>query len=640
MHFSVTRALGCYLDGRYYDEGARIPMDPLKPCEACYCIRNTSVCTVQECELKIDGCFPQYKTGSCCPSRYNCTEEAATTIPPGFIEEDHEGCIVNGVRYNDGELVPSEDNCETCYCMKHEVVCAVQECKAPADNCIPGEIEKGQCCPTKYECPPGTTVPDFSTTYASVEDLAKIDLKSFTAHTGTEQDAKISSLHTTTPLPEVKADTDKIEETTESSAETSTSSLQTEVSELVTVTLSAENATLITGDLVSRPREPKITEVPEDMFSSVAAAKSTVKPVYYPSRPIPGEGICRHENRTYQSKEKIPSSDPCRLNCICLNSVVQCDLVECVLTPPESGKNCKVKKLAEECCPKYVCDAPDDLSTPSEEVTVKELQHEVTDEFEVKQKTTSIPFNISTEHKEPSHDIEGSTELSASFSTTTDESVSIEEDTSSETSPKSGEISTESAKTTTDSGISTERDQTISTLIVTSVPDVKSTKVTLGISTTEPSTSEIVSTVFSPTEETAVEDFIPKELSSKPTIDETSSLKPTSVFEESSTVTTGITDEELKGATTEEITTETKTTDTEKIITSEKTTEADVEQTEEILTIPPEEFELTSSTHKPAPSTLTDFTKTTSHLFSETTPADVEFKDHDVTVLRKLQLMI
>ncbi|GFY60505.1 uncharacterized protein TNIN_88721 [Trichonephila inaurata madagascariensis] len=626
-----TEPKGCYLDGRYYDEGARIPMDPLKPCEVCYCIRNTSVCTVQECELKIDGCFPQYKTGSCCPSRYNCTEEAATTIPPGFIEEDHEGCIVNGVRYNDGELVPSADNCETCYCMKHEVVCAVQECKAPADNCIPGEIEKGQCCPTKYECPPGTTVPDFSTTYASVEDLAKIDGKSFTAHTGTEQDAEISSLHTTTPLPEVKAETDKIEETTESSAETSTSSLQTEVSELVTVTLSAENATFITGDLVSRPREPKITEVPEDMFSSVAAAKSTVKPVYYPSRPIPGEGICRHENRTYQSKEKIPSSDPCRLNCICLNSVVQCDLVECVLTPPESGKNCKVKKLAEECCPKYVCDTPDNLSTPSEEVTIKELQHEVTDEFEVEQKTTSIPFNISTEHKEPSHDIEGSTELSVSLSTATDESVSIEGDTSSETSPKSGEISTESAETTTDSGISTERDQTISTPIVTSVPDVKSTKVTLGISTTEPSTSEIVSTASSPTEETAVEDFIPKELSSKPTIIETSSLKSTSVFEESSAVTTGTADEELKGAITEEITTETKTADTEKIITSEKTTEADVEQTKEILTISPEEFELTLSTHKPAPSTLTDFTKTTSHLFSETTPADVEFKDHDIT---------
>ncbi|GFT26951.1 uncharacterized protein NPIL_649091, partial [Nephila pilipes] len=641
-----TEPRGCYLDGRYYDEGARIPMDPLKPCEVCYCIRNTSVCTVQECELKIDGCFPQHKAGSCCPSRYNCTEEAATTIPPGIMEhEDYEGCSVNGVKYKDGELVPSASNCETCYCMKHEVVCAVQECKAPANNCIPGEIEKGQCCPTKYECPPGTDLPDYSTTYASVEDLAKTDhepatSETTTVHPGIEQDEEISSPYTTTIPPKMKAEvTDKIGETTESSAETFTSSLQTEVSELVTLTLPVENATFITGDLVSRPREPKITEVPEDMFSSVAAAKSTAKPVFYPSRPIPGEGICRHENKTYQSKESVPSSDPCRLNCVCLNSVVQCDLVECVLTPPEFGKNCKVKKLAEECCPKYVCDTPDELNATSEEmitstITMKDKQHEVTDEFEAEQKTTPFFFETSTEHKELPHDTEEITELPLGLSTLTDRLTSVEANTSSEI--------------TTESSISTEReDQTISTFAATSISEStesKYTKVTSDTSSTKLSTSEIASTTTSPTEEITVEDFVPK--SSTPSSLETSSSKSTSIFEESSTFSTSNEDEKLKVATTVGITTETKHIDTDKDISSEETTETDAEQTKELPTTPIKEFELTSVTEKSVSSTSTDFTKTTSHLsdeiskteqtessvlFSETTLADVEFKEHEVT---------
>lgn len=66
-------------------------------------------------------------------------------------------------------------------------------------------------------------------------------------------------------------------------------------------------------------------------------------------------GICRHENRTYQNKEKVISSDPCSVNCSCLNSVVHCDFIECTLVPPESGVNCKVKKKPDECCPEYVC---------------------------------------------------------------------------------------------------------------------------------------------------------------------------------------------------------------------------------------------------------------------------------------------
>ena len=64
---------GCYLDGVHFKEGAQIQQDPSKPCEICYCIRNTSACVMQECALQgVGGCMPVFKQGACCPSKYNC----------------------------------------------------------------------------------------------------------------------------------------------------------------------------------------------------------------------------------------------------------------------------------------------------------------------------------------------------------------------------------------------------------------------------------------------------------------------------------------------------------------------------------------------------------------------------------------
>ena len=65
---------GCYVDGEYYREGSHIPSNPEKPCEVCYCIRNSSSCVVQECTLGVSGCSPVYSSKTCCPTRYNCCE--------------------------------------------------------------------------------------------------------------------------------------------------------------------------------------------------------------------------------------------------------------------------------------------------------------------------------------------------------------------------------------------------------------------------------------------------------------------------------------------------------------------------------------------------------------------------------------
>lgn len=63
---------GCSIDNLFYSDGARVPSDPNKPCELCYCIRNRTACVMQECTLKIEGCKPVYQEGVCCPVKYDC----------------------------------------------------------------------------------------------------------------------------------------------------------------------------------------------------------------------------------------------------------------------------------------------------------------------------------------------------------------------------------------------------------------------------------------------------------------------------------------------------------------------------------------------------------------------------------------
>ncbi|KAG8200438.1 hypothetical protein JTE90_000521 [Oedothorax gibbosus] len=536
---------GCYLDGRYYDEGARIPMDPVKPCEVCYCIRNTSVCTMQECELKVDGCFPQYKAGSCCPARYNCTDEAATTIPPGIMEpEDYEGCRVGDKMYHDGDPVPSENKCETCFCMKHSVACAVQKCSVPAEGCV-GEAEPGQCCPTKYECPSTTEVPVWHSTLAPVSEDSTSNVSLTTdfeeedtlgifsrkrvsqpdAETSTVVSSTLRPVDTTdeeslvkiTSEPEVSqtsiftespkitdatetitlsetaeasevtkeqtgaseiSDTSMITESTkitdatevikttktsatsevteesEVTAEDKETSKFTEESEVSTTTGSPisdsktveQNVTITTADIASRSREPKITEVPDVFFTL-----STTRPVFFPSQTIPGEGTCRHENKTYKPMEKVSSLDPCRHNCMCVNSVWQCEhFLECVVAP---RKNCKRVPPAEgECCPTYVCEG----RTTSATTTVEEVK-ETTAESE---SVSDVGFTAIGVQEEVSLGEEDFTKPTAESS---QEPITSEKATFTEIGEKSKEVTTGDLFTTEASKITSDEEKEIST---------------------------------------------------------------------------------------------------------------------------------------------------------------------------------
>lgn len=75
------------------------------------------------------------------------TTEAA--VPKG-------SCQANGVLYADGASIESEDPCEHCYCMKGDIVCAVEPCmgsmEGESDSCVAMPPPPGECCPKEYKC--------------------------------------------------------------------------------------------------------------------------------------------------------------------------------------------------------------------------------------------------------------------------------------------------------------------------------------------------------------------------------------------------------------------------------------------------------------------------------------------------------
>ncbi|XP_050437267.1 serine-rich adhesin for platelets isoform X2 [Adelges cooleyi] len=169
---------GCMMnDNEFFPDGAQLPISLQKPCELCYCIRNRTACVMQECTLHVEGCRPVYLDGVCCPVRYDCDYEndKSTTSTPqitgGLVFSTTSApfdCRVGNEVYNDGESIPmlSEKPCHHCYCMRGDIVCAVQDCGEPlrGKDCTPEPPPAGQCCPTSYRCANDTINSDDVTT--------------------------------------------------------------------------------------------------------------------------------------------------------------------------------------------------------------------------------------------------------------------------------------------------------------------------------------------------------------------------------------------------------------------------------------------------------------------------------------------
>lgn len=85
-----------------------------------------------------------------------------TTYAPPHIS----GCMHNEEFYADGATIPTEDPCEHCYCMKTDIICAIQECTSlltgKDENCKPRPPPPGQCCPEAYDCRKYKHLPKFT----------------------------------------------------------------------------------------------------------------------------------------------------------------------------------------------------------------------------------------------------------------------------------------------------------------------------------------------------------------------------------------------------------------------------------------------------------------------------------------------
>ena len=82
------------------------------------------------------------------------TTEATPTTPAALPQAG--SCFQNGLYYADGSSIESEDPCEHCYCMKGDIVCAVEPCmggmEGESDSCVAVPPPPGECCPKEYKC--------------------------------------------------------------------------------------------------------------------------------------------------------------------------------------------------------------------------------------------------------------------------------------------------------------------------------------------------------------------------------------------------------------------------------------------------------------------------------------------------------
>ncbi|XP_074593008.1 uncharacterized protein LOC141848817 [Brevipalpus obovatus] len=485
---------GCYINNKYYPEGAQIPSEYKKKCEVCYCIRNASACVMQECALTVPGCLPVYSKQDCCPSRYNCSEEAATTAPPETrhpLDEPH-GCTLNGKYYKDGEALASSNPCEHCYCMRNEIVCAVQRCKAPCSGCIPIKSDKDKCCPERYECFAGTElVPPINLITADPKSVEKSTEKPI--NISGVLDGKSTKTPTSTRIP--KNETWIAVEVKEETVASSTVSPPPS---------SSPSYSRRPDEQPSQPRkenDPPMIHRPTVIPSSDRkdTRKDSRRPVPTPGM-IPGEGVCRSMGKIYQNGDEIPSSDPCVEYCICINSVIYCDEIIC--EPPRSDPSleCVPKKLPDKCCEEYIChkisSGDSQKSTPiiipsTQNITTTTTFTAFTTEKTIVSTTTVGSITTDTSKTQTSADTKRPT---STISSETTDGVSTEsvkkQDTGAEmiTSPSVPESPSITEKVTTASQIG-EQDTSVVDVSV----DMKTTPISSSISSssrvTEASTS-------------------------------------------------------------------------------------------------------------------------------------------------------
>ena len=81
-------------------------------------------------------------------------DPVTTSVPESSSSAASDGCLLDGVEYQNFESMPSSNPCELCFCQFGEPLCAIEECPKPTDyeNCTPIPPPAGICCPIEYSC--------------------------------------------------------------------------------------------------------------------------------------------------------------------------------------------------------------------------------------------------------------------------------------------------------------------------------------------------------------------------------------------------------------------------------------------------------------------------------------------------------
>ncbi|OQR78034.1 hypothetical protein BIW11_06677 [Tropilaelaps mercedesae] len=350
---------GCFIDDKFYTEGQRLPVDPLNPCETCYCIRNASACVLQDCVLHIDGCSPVFnaRKPTCCPVKYDCSavedQQTSTTIAP-------KGCQHEGTIFSTGESVPNTDKCQSCYCMPNNtVICQSQECQIPL-GCTAGELQEGECCPTKFDCPASTTM-------IPGRDAITEATKSTTTET-----------KSTTSLPELSTRASSIDvELRAITIEPSSREEQARADEC-----DIEGVTYKIGETI-KMKDPCLAnctcgpngliqcdhitcQEPLQNVSKCKLIKEEGQCCQYYDCPhdeitlAPSINDCSIDGTIYPHNTSVHHEDAC-LECTCLFNEIVCAKEECV---EEEG--CVLMKPTKDICCPYICeDEKDEATTTS-----------------------------------------------------------------------------------------------------------------------------------------------------------------------------------------------------------------------------------------------------------------------------------
>ncbi|KNC32164.1 hypothetical protein FF38_03510 [Lucilia cuprina] len=331
---SFPEKFGCSIDGKFYLEGAQVPSNPNKPCELCYCIKNRTSCLMQECTLHIDGCTPIYNKGSCCPVRYNCdhendvleledhstTTEATTTTTTerpttGFILTStmspsvSTDCVHNGELYADGARIAGETACENCYCMRGDIICAVQECHMPMLNgngktCHALPAAEGECCPSNYVCEDDTATTQIieanTLPYGSLDENEKIttaapvkDLHSAIPEEDLQLQTHIDEEKTATKAPSTEGESEEKEEATEAGI------IGKPTDEPITATEDQEKQ--------DDAEQDSVTKVSEEAEATTVSS-TDIKPIegeeFVTSAPSSADELPDHQITTTEDQEK------------------------------------------------------------------------------------------------------------------------------------------------------------------------------------------------------------------------------------------------------------------------------------------------------------------------------------------------